>query len=310
MAFTAFRNMKPLSQLVFAAFVVLSSFLIFMILALIIAIPIFGVDAAMSLTNVQNISDPESIKMLKYIQVVQSIGLFIIPAIVLAQLYSGKYRSYLFLNKSFSSPSFLLVFLLVLFAGPFVNLLSEINSAMVLPGWLSGVEDWMREAEKNAEDLTKAFLKVENLSGLGFNLFMIALLPAIGEEFLFRGVVQGLFTRLTRNYHLGIWISAILFSALHLQFYGFIPRMFLGALFGYLLVWSGSMWLPVLAHFINNAAAVIVMFLVDHGHIGEEMETIGSEQGSYYLAGISLLLIVVFMGMIKRENRDQTLAIQ
>jgi membrane protease YdiL (CAAX protease family) len=165
----------------------------------------------------------------------------------------------------------------------------------------------MKNAEENAEMLTKAFLKVDSVGGLFFNLFMVALLPAVGEELLFRGVIQRILTRWTRSYHWGIWIAAILFSALHMQFYGFVPRMLLGVLFGYLLVWSGSMWLPVLAHFINNAIAVIAYYFVDKKLLNPNIEEIGSTAGSYYMAVISLGLIVVFLIMIKRQNEEKAI---
>jgi membrane protease YdiL (CAAX protease family) len=178
---------------------------------------------------------------------------------------------------------------------------------MNFPEWLSGVEQWMKNAEENAAELTEVFLKVDSTGGLLFNLFMIALLPAIGEELLFRGVIQRIFTRMTQNIHWGIWISAILFSALHIQFYGFVPRMLLGVLFGYLLVWSGSMWLPVLAHFINNGFAVVAMYLIDKNVLNPQVEEIGSTSGSYYAAVLSLALVVIFMWLIKKENRGNEL---
>jgi len=167
-----------------------------------------------------------------------------------------------------------------------------------------GIETWMKNAEEQAGELTEAFLKVETVGGLLFNIFMIAFLPAIGEELLFRGVIQRIFTRWTQNVHWGIWISAILFSALHMQFYGFIPRMLLGVLFGYLLVWSGSMWLPIIAHFINNGVAVVIMYLVDKELLNPELEVIGSTSDSYYLAAVSLVLVIAFMIMIKRQNSE------
>jgi hypothetical protein len=89
-----------------------------------------------------------------------------------------------------------------------------------------------------------------------------------------------------------------------MQFYGFIPRVFLGVLFGYLLVWSGSIWLPIIAHFINNAVAVVAMYLIDKGLLNPEIEEIGTTSDSYYMAAVSLLLIVVFMLMIKRQNSE------
>jgi membrane protease YdiL (CAAX protease family) len=302
MAFTAFREMKPFSQLMFSMFVILVSFLAFMLISVVVAIPFLGVDSLKNLAVLNDMTNPETLTTLKYFQVVQSIGLFIVPPFILGWLFYGKTVEYLFLNKPFQSSSVFLVFVMMFFAAPFINLLGELNASMVFPEWLSGLESWMKNAEENAEMLTKAFLKVDSVGGLVFNLFMVALLPAVGEELLFRGVIQRIFTRWTRSYHWGIWIAAALFSALHMQFYGFVPRMLLGVLFGYLLVWSGSMWLPIIAHFLNNAIAVIGMFLIDKNIIKPEIEEIGTASGSYYMAAISIVLVGIFLVLIKRQN--------
>lgn len=304
MAFTAFREMKPFSQLMFSVFVVVASFLVFMVVSLVVAIPLFGVDSIMNLPLIDDMNNPDNIRILKYFQVVQSIGVFIVPPFILGWLFYGNIAEYLSLNKSINFSSVLLVLVLSFAASPFINFIGELNENMQFPEWLSGMETWMKNAEQKAAELTETFLKVETTGGLIFNVFMIAFLPAIGEEFLFRGVIQRIFTTWTRNFHWGIWISAILFSALHMQFYGFIPRVFLGVLFGYLLVWSGSIWLPVVAHFINNAVAVVAIFMIDKGIISQEIEEIGSTSDSYYMAAISILLIVVFMLMIKRQNHN------
>jgi membrane protease YdiL (CAAX protease family) len=304
MAFLAFRDMKPLSQLMFSIFVVIATFLLFMVLSLIIAIPLFGFDSMLSIPTVDELENPESIRVLKYFQVVQSIGVFIVPPFILAWLYHGKIAEYLNLDKRVNFESVFLVLVLSFVASPFVNFIGGLNENMQFPEWLSGVENWMRNAEDKAAEITEAFLKVETIGGLAFNIFMIAFLPAIGEELLFRGVIQRIFTNWTRNYHWGIWISALLFSALHLQFYGFVPRMFLGVLFGYLLVLSGSMWLPIIAHFINNGVAVVAMYMIDNELLSPEIEEIGSTSDSYYIAAISFVLIFTFLWMIKRQNYE------
>lgn len=305
MAFTAFRDMKPLSQLMFSIFVVIATFLAFMVFSLVIAIPFFGVDVMLSITNISDVNNPETIKVLKYFQVVQSIGVFIIPPFILGWLFHGKIAAYLSLNKPVNFASVLLVLLLSFAASPFINFIGEMNANMQLPEWLSGLENWMKNTEEKAAELTEAFLKVDSLGGLLFNIFMVAVLPAIGEELLFRGVIQRIFTNWTKNIHWGIWISAILFSALHMQFYGFIPRMFLGVMFGYLLVWSGSMWLPIVAHFINNGVAVVAMYMIDKKLLTPDIEQFGSTTDSYYMAVVSVVLIAVFMLMIKRQNSDE-----
>ncbi len=307
MLFNAFRGMKPLPQLMFSAFVIVISFLFFLLISMLAAIPIFGIDSLLDIPTLHDATRPENIRILKYLQVVQSTGLFIVPPFVLAWLFHGKIAAYLNMDKKPDISSLFLVAAMIIIALPFINFIGEWNMQMQFPEWLSGMERWMKNAEENAAELTEAFLKVETTGGMIFNLFMIAFLPAIGEELLFRGVIQRIFTRWTRSYHGGIWISAILFSALHIQFYGFIPRMLLGVLFGYLLVWSGSIWLPVTAHFINNGFAVIALFLVDKNVLNPRVEDIGSSPEYHYLAVISLLLTGVLMFFIKKENRGKEL---
>lgn len=303
MAFTAFRGMKPFPQLMFSAFVIVVSFLVFLLASLVIAVPVFGLDSMLSMPTLNDVNNPDSLRLLKYFQVVQSIGLFIVPPIILAWLFKGNIVKYLNLHKEVNSASVLLVALLIIFALPLINFIGEWNNQMQFPEWLAGVERWMKNAEDNAMELTEAFLKVETTGGLLFNLFMIAFLPAIGEELLFRGVIQRIFTKMTKNHHWGIWIAAFLFSALHIQFYGFVPRLLLGVLFGYLLIWSGSMWLPIIAHFVNNGFAVIAMYLVDKNIVNPKVESIGSSPDEYLAIGFSLVIVVLFMWLIKKENR-------
>ncbi len=306
MAFTAFRDMNSLSQLIFSIFVVIVSFLLFLVLSLVLAIPLFGIDSVLNIPTIADLESPESINILKYFQVVQSIGIFVVPPFILAWLFHGKIYDYLNLNKASDGATLLLVLVLSVAAAPFINFIGEMNANMQFPEWLSGIETWMKNAEDKAGQLTEAFLKVETTGGLLFNIFMIAFLPAIGEELLFRGIIQKIFTHWARNYHWGIWISAILFSSLHLQFYGFIPRMLLGVMFGYLLVWSGSMLLPIFAHFLNNGIAVVAIFLIDKNLLSPEIEQIGSTTDSYYAAALSAVLIITLLWLIKRQNSNVT----
>jgi len=302
MAFTAFRDMKPFQQLMFSIFVVIVCFIAFMVLSLAIAIPLFGFNSMLNMTDLSQLNDPETLMILKFFQVVQAIGVFIIPPLVLGYLFCGNILDYLHLNRSFTFTSLFLVIVIMFFASPFINFTGELNANMHLPEWMSGIEEWMRDSEDKAAQLTEAFLKVDTIWGLSFNIFMIAVLPAIGEELLFRGVIQRIFTRMTRSNHWGVWISAILFSALHMQFYGFIPRMLLGVLFGYLLVWSGSMWLPIAAHFINNGFAVVAMFMIDKGMMNPKVENFGAETDTYVYTVLSLFFVGVFLWLYRKQN--------
>lgn len=200
----------------------------------------------------------------------------------------------------------MLTTVIMISAIPLINLLAQLNTQISLPDFMSPIEDWMKQAEESAKQLTETFLRADTIADLLFNLFVIAVIPAIGEELLFRGVVQRLFAEWTRNKHAGIWISAIIFSAMHLQFFGFIPRMMLGVMFGYMLIWSGRMWIPITAHFVNNAVAVLVYFFIQKKQVSKDMETIGAEPGDWLYAVLSLILFVFFLTFFYRSYKKST----
>ncbi len=173
---------------------------------------------------------------------------------------------------------------------------------MQLPESLKFIEEWMKGSEKSAEKITKAFLEVSTLPELLFNVLLIAIIPAIGEELLFRGIIQKLCIDGAKNTHLGVWISAILFSAMHMQFFGFLPRMLMGALFGYLFVWTKNLWVPILAHFINNGVAVIISYMIFNGQIPKESENMGVKQDDFLFIIIGAITVGLLLFFIY-ENR-------
>ena len=307
MAIKAFRGMSPGAQLLFAIFVVVVSFLVFLVFGILTAIPFFGVSEMLNSMSSGEYNTPDAIALLKYFQVMQSIGLFVVPPFVIAYLYEGKVAEYLQLNKGFNTKSFILATLTVFVLMPFIGFVGEWNSNLELPAFMSGTEDWMRRMETNAEVLIERFIQVESLGGLLFNIFMIAVIPALGEEFLFRGVVQKIFTNMIKNAHWGIWISAIIFSAFHMQFLGFVPRMLLGALFGYMLVWSKTIWLPVLCHFVNNLFGVLALHAQNQG--GEKLSQMGeyAENMSVHwgVAFFSLMLGLLLLIALKKESEPK-----
>ena len=306
MAFTAFRGMGSVSQFFMALFVILVSVLVTMIVATLVAMPFFGVDNLLGALTGADITNPEHIRVLKYLQTVQSIGMFVLPPLVVGWLFEGNFRTYLSMNTPVNRNMAGMAVLALLLIAPFISFVGFLNQEMNLPSWLSGVEDWMHLMEDQAQTVIEKFMDVHTTGGLLFNLFMIAVIPALGEEFLFRGVIQQIFTRMARSYHWGIWISAFLFSAMHLQFFGFVPRVLLGALFGYFLVYSGSIWVPVLAHFINNTVGVLTLYYGQDGK--SELEKIidpDFSKGfvSYIpVALISLIFAVTIVMQMKRQS--------
>lgn len=206
-------------------------------------------------------STPASLGLLKVVQIFSGIGSFILPSVVFAGLESDRPAD--FLKSSRRIPLFggILAILLCFVSAPLLELCITLNKNLDLPGALQGLENWMRREEDKLAELTKQLLTMNSMADLSLNLFMIAFLPAIGEELFFRGCVQQTFQRWFRNPHTAIWVTAIVFSAIHMQFFGFLPRMLLGALLGYLFYWGKSIWLPILAHFTNNAGTVILAYV-------------------------------------------------
>ena len=306
MDFTAFRTMKPFAQLMFALFVMVASVFIFMVVGMIAALPFYGVASLMNGMSESSLNSPEGINFLKYFQVIQSIGLFVVPPFAIGWLYHGNIAEYLKINRSTKVQSFLLATICLLLVIPAINFLGAINSQMSLPESLSGLEGWMKNMEDAAKVLIEKFMKVDSISGLMFNIFMIAVLPALGEELMFRGVIQRIFTNWTKNYHWGIWITAFLFSAMHMQFYGFLPRMALGAMFGYLLVWTGTMWVPILAHFVNNLMGVLGYYLIDKGVISNDIEEWGTGTEQIPLVIFSFLAVGALLFLIYRSEQAKT----
>lgn len=173
------------------------------------------------------------------------------------------------------------------------------NQAMKLPESMATLEHWMRVMEDTATNTTQYLLQFESSTQFAMGLLVIAVLPGLLEEFLFRGVLQNLLQRWTGNGHLAIWISAFAFSAIHFQFYGFLPRMVLGALFGYLYFWSGNLIVPIFAHFVNNAYTVIGFYL-QKDLFGEGVSLTETELPSLTTLLVSLVL-AGFLAFIFRK---------
>lgn len=297
-----FAHSNSVSKLLLSVCVILVSFLFFLVIGFVAGAVIFKIDMAKASTLFADLSSPGNIHILKFFQVIQSAGLFLIPPFVIAFMFGKNVPEYLRINLKFRVQIIVASVLLMISALPVINFLGELNSMLKLPGFMHGIEAWMKNSEATAQKITIAFLNVNSPAGLFLNIFVVAVIPALSEELLFRGVFQRLFGDWTKNRHLGVLISAVLFSAFHLQFYGFIPRMLLGLFFGYLLLWSGTIWVPIIAHFINNAFAVTVSYFVNMKMIGSEVETIGAAWNGFSFVIVSSLAVTGFIYIIY-QNR-------
>lgn len=197
--------------------------------------------------------------LMRIVQFISAVCTFLLPSLAMAWTCGEHPGEYLSIKRINDGRVWILTLICMLLLAPATNLLGLLNKQMELPAFMAPIEEWMRTQEYLAEKLTNILLSDTRLGVILANLVVVAVMAAITEEFLFRGALQRVIGKWTSNPHAIIWSAAILFSAFHLQFYGFIPRMVLGAYFGYLLYWGKSIWVPVFAHFVNNAFAVIGM---------------------------------------------------
>lgn len=253
----------------------------------------------MELMNIlSDFNNPKTISVLKFLQLNQAIGLFILPALTFSYFYSNNFKEFLQLNRPKNKNFFYLGIFGLFVISPFVSYTSQINQSLHLPQSLASLESWMKAAEADASKVTELFLNVNSISGLILNLLIIALAAAIGEEFFFRGILQNLIFKASKNVHFSVWFIAIIFSAFHGQFYGFLPRMFLGAFLGYAYIYSGSIWVAVAIHFVNNGTAVLADYLHRNKFITFNLDD--SIPVPFYLAIVSLALgTLVFQWMRK-----------
>jgi len=253
---------------------------------------------------------PLCVSALKWAQFIQTTAIFLLPPLCVAYLWAQEPMKWLKVSKSHSLNVYGAAILLMMVALPAINLLGHLNQQMTLPAFLEPLEQWMKTSEENAKVLTEQFLNVTTFGGLMINILLMALLPAVGEELTFRGVLINLFRVKGKRLkvkgegvpHLAIWCSAILFSAIHMQFYGFVPRMLMGALFGYMLVWTGSLWIPILMHFTNNAMAVILYFVaLREGWDMEQVDAIGTND-TLWLGIVSMVITTVGIYAFRRST--------
>jgi len=299
-----FKGLTPGWQLLLFCLIALISGSFFTLIGNLMTSSLWGVNSMDVMGIFNQLEDPAVMASLKLMQILQHIGTAIVPSLLFAYIVSGKAAEYLALNKSALPLSYLLAAGVLLCATPIVNWMIMVNGAMELPGFLSGMEDWMKGMEDMSATVIVRFLEMDSVETLLLNLFMIGILPALGEELMFRGVIQRIFTRWTKNVHLSVWITAIIFSAIHMQFYGFLPRMMLGVLFGYLFVWSGSLLLPVFCHLIYNGWGVMFAYFRGVEEFTKQESSIGSGSNDTLLTIASGLAIAVLLYIIYRKEKE------
>lgn len=289
------RDRSPLFNILFLSALALFFTGIFSLLAMVViqfgwGIPVFSDPTAMS-----DLNNPAILNPMKFLQAMYSIGLFIVPCFVFLKLAQENSFEFLKMKATPAIVSLLVVFGIMLVVQPLVELTGKWNAAFPFPEAF-GIADWIKQAEEQGAVVTKAFLKADSVYVFLLNVFIMAFLPALGEEIFFRGMIQQYITKAVKNVYIAIVITAIIFSAFHFQFMGFLPRMLLGIILGCIFVWSGTIWLSVFAHFLNNGAAVTLDYLNQRNVISEEqLESVASDNVLVVVLSLGLLAGLMFV---------------
>ncbi len=192
--------------------------------------------------------------------VIQSVCLFLLPSLAFAYLCFQQTKDFLQSGIDKRVTLILLAVCIIIFIQPFINCIGYYNQQIILPDSMQDIEAWMKQKEESSANLIEVIFADRSIVSLLLNIIVIAIIAGVVEELFFRGCLQQIVQKIVINKHIAIWITAILFSAFHFQFYGFVPRLLLGALLGYFYVWSGNIWTPIIAHIFHNAINVLIMY--------------------------------------------------
>ena len=250
--------------------------------------------------------------------VMQDLFLFILPAIATAVIITRRPAELLAIAPVRIVPLTWIAAIGALIASiPAMNTLVEWNASLSLPDSLASVEQWMRTSEESAQAMIEVLTGPHSVISLIISILIVGIFAGFSEEILFRGALQRILVTGHINVHAAVWFTAFIFSAIHLQFFGFFPRLLLGAFFGYLLVWTRSLWVPVTLHALNNTIVVISMWrsqaaatatqpIADSNSASSvstlDLNTLGA--GSPLWVSLSIILTALFLYLVIRSSRS------
>lgn len=243
-------------------------------------------------------NEPNGRYVLYCLQFGSAVGGFIAAPLFYLRRFENRSFS-VFLNKESNHLIPIALTIAITISFMMVNsILIEWNANLTFPEGWERLEKILQEQEEQMHQLTEYLTTFESLQDFLLAFVIIAIIPALGEELLFRGLIQTKMAGVFRNPHVAIWLTALLFAAIHFQFYGIVPRLFLGAIFGYLYYWSGSLLLPILAHFVNNGFSLVMYFLYQRDIVEFDVAETSALSNSYII--VFLLLGVVCFWTYRR----------
>ncbi|MFG6382279.1 MAG: CPBP family intramembrane metalloprotease [Muribaculum sp.] len=226
-----------------------------------------------------------TVARMRWATLVQDIFMFIMPVVLTMLIVARQPMTFTGLGNRVTSRQVLWVILISILAIPAMNCLVAWNENIHFPQSMAGLEGILRGSEERARGFVDMLMGGDTVTDLLLGILIMGCLTGLAEELFFRGGMQPLLCKFMHdNHHAAIWATAVIFSAVHLQFFGFFPRVLMGAFFGYLFYWSGSLRLSVFAHALNNSLVVLNFWLMNKGIAGGDINTLGSQGGPVHIA--------------------------
>ena len=272
----------------------MSCFVVVNLLGALLVILFYGLDAYESLTTGFDLISANP-QFIKWLQIILSIGIFALPPWIFTFLKGEDSLSFFKLRGIPDFRYILITIMIVFLSSPLVYWFLEVNQNISLPDAFRSLESWLQDMEERNEQLMQQLLAMDSVSSFALNFLMIALVPAFVEELMFRGTLQRLLHELFQNPHLAIFLTGAFFSFIHFQFYGFLPRMVLGVLFGYMFYWSGNLWVPIIAHLFHNGAQVVMLYLYKINVVQTDIDKIDSVPPMIVMVSTVLLFAMLFL---------------
>lgn len=233
---------------------------------------------------------------LRIATLINDIIMFVMPPVICAVIYSYRPAEYLRVASAPGLTPLILAVGTMICSIPMMNMIIEWNEGLSLPSSLAAMESWMREAEQRAGDTVNTLMGGSSAGSLILSILIVGVLAGFSEELFFRGGIQRLLVSGRVNPHVAIWVTAFLFSAIHLQFFGFFPRLLLGAFFGYLLYWTKNLWVPIVCHIFNNSIVATVTWMTARGSATSGgLNEIGTAVSAHQLLWVTVSIIMTFM---------------
>lgn len=233
---------------------------------------------------------------LRIATLINDIIMFVMPPVICAVVYSYRPAEYLRVESAPGLTPLILAVGTMICSIPMMNMIIEWNEGLSLPSSLAAMESWMREAEQQAGDTVNTLMGGSSAGSLILSILIVGVLAGFSEELFFRGGIQRLLVSGRVNPHVAIWVTAFLFSAIHLQFFGFFPRLLLGAFFGYLLYWTKNLWVPIVCHILNNSIVATVTWMTARGSVTSGgLNEIGTAVSAHQLLWVTVSIIMTFM---------------